>query len=400
MILLFYIPVLYLIYLNHMWVARSISASRAKKAKLSSTAPIILCVCTACKMNSVSPYMLTQKARTDGAGAFVQHILFGMAAAAHYQWNFGGLEVPLHRRDNHNVSMEDILNVLFGNASFIMMGNTLSLLNESASSLKSFETFEDLESFHHSNTYNLSTTFQLADNLQKKSQLIYYKNIRYPDNPSHFTSSFLNSLRQTFHCGLSRFLASSTIIHYFPLLNQNLPTLSSSSSSNRKATIIAMHLRLGDAVYTEARQIPLSWSAQILFELQTLLTAKTINFQIHLFSSLLSKNITFERHLLDSFSSIENLNVHVDYEQYAQDNTRQVLTTWTHLIAADVFIMAKSSFSYVPAIYNEHCVLYYPFWHRPLAHWIKLPAFNGSIQNNKALQLVMKDEVLPCMERL
>jgi len=43
--------------------------------------------------------------------------------------------------------------------------------------------------------------------------------------------------------------------------------------------------------------------------------------------------------------------------------------TLHHLIKADVLVTAKSSFSYLAALYNENEVIYVNFWHKPLIHW-------------------------------
>jgi len=45
---------------------------------------------------------------------------------------------------------------------------------------------------------------------------------------------------------------------------------------------------------------------------------------------------------------------------------------WRDILRADVFIMSRSSFSLVPALFlesNETKVVYTPFWHKPRPHW-------------------------------
>jgi hypothetical protein len=42
---------------------------------------------------------------------------------------------------------------------------------------------------------------------------------------------------------------------------------------------------------------------------------------------------------------------------------------WKGLIASDVIILSRSSFSLVPAIISKGTVVYTPFWHEPLPHW-------------------------------
>jgi hypothetical protein len=40
------------------------------------------------------------------------------------------------------------------------------------------------------------------------------------------------------------------------------------------------------------------------------------------------------------------------------------------LIGADIFVMAKSSFSYTAALLSQGIVIYSPFWHAPLQRWV------------------------------
>eukprot|EP00808_Paulinella_micropora_P030195 g75397.t1 len=44
-------------------------------------------------------------------------------------------------------------------------------------------------------------------------------------------------------------------------------------------------------------------------------------------------------------------------------------SAWKDMIHADILVMSKSSFSFVPAFFNRHTVIYQPFWHNPLSHW-------------------------------
>jgi hypothetical protein len=46
--------------------------------------------------------------------------------------------------------------------------------------------------------------------------------------------------------------------------------------------------------------------------------------------------------------------------------------TFHGLVSADVFVMAKSSFSYAAALLSNGVKMYGPFWHPPLAEWVSL----------------------------
>ena len=52
------------------------------------------------------------------------------------------------------------------------------------------------------------------------------------------------------------------------------------------------------------------------------------------------------------------------------------------MINADIFVMSKSTFSMVPAIYNSNMVIYHPFFFNPLKSWIsaKDSNFESSIK--------------------
>lgn len=47
-----------------------------------------------------------------------------------------------------------------------------------------------------------------------------------------------------------------------------------------------------------------------------------------------------------------------------------VFECFESLISADIFVMAKSSFSYTGALLARGIVIYSPFWHTPLQQWI------------------------------
>lgn len=47
-----------------------------------------------------------------------------------------------------------------------------------------------------------------------------------------------------------------------------------------------------------------------------------------------------------------------------------LVETWKELINSDVFFMSKSSFSYVPAMYNKNLIVHYPAWYQKLEHWL------------------------------
>jgi hypothetical protein len=56
---------------------------------------------------------------------------------------------------------------------------------------------------------------------------------------------------------------------------------------------------------------------------------------------------------------------------YHVDVTSGALEVFDHLRSADVLLTAKSTFSYVAALYTRGIVLYEPFARRPMASWLR-----------------------------
>lgn len=61
-----------------------------------------------------------------------------------------------------------------------------------------------------------------------------------------------------------------------------------------------------------------------------------------------------------SLRNFENVRVHKDVDAF---------DSFHHMTRANIFVMAKSSFSYLIGLYNVNKVLYIPFWHKPLDKW-------------------------------
>jgi hypothetical protein len=80
------------------------------------------------------------------------------------------------------------------------------------------------------------------------------------------------------------------------------------------------------------------------------------NYNIHIFSQ---KNIILKYKELEK---IDDIKFHLDIDS---------ITTFHHLCNADIFVMAKSSFSYLAAIYNKNKVIYLSNVgnHPPLDTW-------------------------------
>ena len=65
--------------------------------------------------------------------------------------------------------------------------------------------------------------------------------------------------------------------------------------------------------------------------------------------------------------------------------------TYELMIHSDILILSRSSFSFVPAFYNKRCVIYYPFWHKKLNHWLDSTKYNLKKELEKEIKnLILK----------
>jgi hypothetical protein len=115
---------------------------------------------------------------------------------------------------------------------------------------------------------------------------------------------------------------------------------------------IAMHIRRGDVSFTthKNRYIPnqyfLDYCKRILSVYPTA--------EITIFS---------ESESSEDFSAFKELGCFLSLDT-------DLVKTWAQIINSDVFFMSKSSFSYVPAMYNKNLVVYFPAWYQKLKNWI------------------------------
>jgi len=113
---------------------------------------------------------------------------------------------------------------------------------------------------------------------------------------------------------------------------------------------VAVHIRRGDVkADNQMRYIPNSYYVDVITKI------KHISQEAEIF-------IFSESHSSESFDVFRQLGCKLFLDADLE-------FTWKEMIFADVLVMSKGSFSYVPAIYNSNFVIYYPAWYTKLAHW-------------------------------
>jgi hypothetical protein len=127
---------------------------------------------------------------------------------------------------------------------------------------------------------------------------------------------------------------------------------------NIEKTNIAIHIRRGDvSKYTNTdRYIPFDNYYNII---------ENLNLKYNNACFFIFSEITNDKHEFDEFIN-NNINKGIDINLLADID---ILTTLEYMIKADVFVMSKSSLSYVAALYNVNKVLYIDFWHTKMPYW-------------------------------
>jgi hypothetical protein len=277
------------------------------------------------------------KEQPDGLGSRLHEIIAGMAVAARMQMAFGG--VVFGKRVchvSHGLNIPQGVGAFFGIEDYSLMytnGTDSPHMNGTFPTFGAFE--KAVKKFGRPEGGNifLSNVCMACevDNTHRLSEF--------------YTPKFLSELREGF------------------VWRQPLVFKPSSMS-------IAIHVRRGD-VDVDPRNAWRRTSDQWYLSLIEQLKLQWPGADMHVFSSM-------EGQWQDSDFDIyrqKGATVHLD------GDTTEV---WAHFSSADVFVMAKSSFSHVPALVNPNCVVYQPYMHWPLDGWVVAQADDAVPLSNTA----------------
>jgi hypothetical protein len=197
--------------------------------------------------------------------------------------------------------------------------------------------------------------------------------------------SWVNAWEQEFNLGAGEILANdcqcidfSRIFYRFGFLDSAFNVtadefrtkyyLNKEPRINPKLTI-AIHVRRGDLLKGKPHWTELRNVATTIRQIKAILTKNDIQYRMQVFS----EGVPSE------FRELE----HLDIELFLNSDT---LWTLRELIEADIFVMAKSSFSYVAALISDGIKIYEPWpksltgtqvGYRPLKNWlVRLPEGN------------------------
>ncbi len=155
------------------------------------------------------------------------------------------------------------------------------------------------------------------------------------------------------------------------------------TSANQPDKInIAVHIRRGDVSpekypnrYTENGFI-----AQLLTDIQSILVDFGIAIAINIFS----------QGRIEDFQELkgEQVNFYLDH---------CLFSTFHSMVAADILITGKSSFSYTAALFSSGTIVYEPFWHQPQQDWFtanKLAPFDAKNFKSKVFNKLLERGLL------
>ncbi len=167
-----------------------------------------------------------------------------------------------------------------------------------------------------------------------------------------------------------------------PSRSDNVRKISESCAS-RDALVVAVHVRRGDVVTAADRRVPNEYflgMARALADAAYILSLPPL--RVHFFMDAVPAGDESAL-ALDDFTSVEGASLHYG---------GGALETLRALARADILVMSRSSFSFLPALLHDAdrgAVVYHPMWHAPRADWFVAEPWTpvASMGNTTALRL-------------
>jgi hypothetical protein len=134
-------------------------------------------------------------------------------------------------------------------------------------------------------------------------------------------------------------------------------------TNGRTAPRVAIHIRRGGLVkgsFSARKHTPDSYYYSII----EIIRGRYPKAEIHGFPALGKKGQAPDQNTTD-YEGYHKRNVTLHFET-------DTVTAWAHMVTAEVFVMAHSVYSSVPALLSPNCVVYDPFWFGKLARHLTI----------------------------
>jgi len=315
---------------------------RTEPLVVSQTCPLKACL----QHGAAAPKLFVQE-HGDGSGHRMQNLLDGMAVAAKNGMNFGGV-VPLGHAGHSNPPIKKfrrVVDAFFGqNAS-----TTMFFEPKFDATFNDVRTFEKTRSsIHDGQLISLPSADSWQRSAGGKSEDYY--------TPA-LTASILSGLQK------------------YPL-----------KFAPRRPKV-ALHVRRGDLRQSQGRAMNDEYFYRVVNDVRKLLPEA----DVHIWSSTENWNDELEQNGKAYWKSSDfdgyrqrKMTVHLD-----NADEEDLVGAWANMARADVYIMSRSSFSWVPAVLNRGCVIY-PGNSEFLSSWVA-----GDNEKRKTYW----DELKTCIQR-
>jgi len=286
-----------------------------------------------CEFHGKSAPSLYIDGRGDGLGNTMEAVIYGMAMAAHVGMNFGGVLHGQHL--SHTVDTAQAIANAFGVSKATIFPSPKPTLSGEV------KTWQEI-------SQALATP---GGRLGLGMSVLYKSNLPQfgiKDEPveDYLTPEFLRTMRE----------------QVMPRFAQMYPR--SAIHDESKGIMVAFHLRRGDVKDLPeggnwGRFTPNEWYLDLMARIQR----SDPKADFHIWSSLrdASNQIDAGRNSTFDVFREKGVTVHLDTDE---------VETWAQMSQADVYVGAKSSFSFFPSLLNHGCVLHQKWLTRGLATFV------------------------------
>jgi hypothetical protein len=155
-----------------------------------------------------------------------------------------------------------------------------------------------------------------------------------------------------------------------------------------EALQVALHVRRGELHLWESNRIlPNAYYLAVIRELRKHLHGN-VEFHVHSEGNATSgtgseevfRSAEYADHMREESKNLRRDRDH--FEDFTKEGcilhiNEDIFQTFHRCVTADIYVMSKSSLSYVMGAYAKGVVVYQPFWHKPLPSWCVVPLWRG-----------------------